>query len=100
MICGITLAICFLHWPQWGGMFCGPKVRKDATHGGVLQPSVCPGVCPVNTLAAASLTAGWHVLRAAVMSIALEGVSTAAWARRLHHAPWGGTARTALLKGV
>jgi hypothetical protein len=27
MICGVTLAICFLHWPQWGGMFCGPKVR-------------------------------------------------------------------------
>jgi NNP family nitrate/nitrite transporter-like MFS transporter len=25
MICGVTLAICALHWPQWGGMFCGPK---------------------------------------------------------------------------
>ena len=28
MICGITMAICFLYWPQWGGMFCGPKVRS------------------------------------------------------------------------
>lgn len=25
MICGVTMAICFLYWPQWGGMFCAPK---------------------------------------------------------------------------
>jgi NNP family nitrate/nitrite transporter-like MFS transporter len=25
MICGCTMMICFLWWPQWGGMFCGPK---------------------------------------------------------------------------
>lgn len=29
MICGCTCFICFLYWPQWGGMFCGPKVSAQ-----------------------------------------------------------------------
>ena len=41
MICGITMAICFLHWPQWGGMFCGPKVRHDGSH----QLNFCSRSC-------------------------------------------------------
>ncbi|CAN1297790.1 High affinity nitrate transporter 2.5 [Linum perenne] len=31
MIICCSLPICFIHFPQWGGMFCGPSSSKDAT---------------------------------------------------------------------
>ncbi|KAJ6869010.1 hypothetical protein NC651_033941 [Populus alba x Populus x berolinensis] len=31
MIIFCTLPICFIYFPQWGGMFCGPSSTKIAT---------------------------------------------------------------------
>lgn len=31
MIICCTLPICFIYFPQWGGMFCGPSSKKIAT---------------------------------------------------------------------
>ncbi|KAL3571138.1 hypothetical protein D5086_028387 [Populus alba] len=31
MIICCTLPICLIHFPQWGGMFCGPSSTKIAT---------------------------------------------------------------------
>ncbi|OWM76087.1 hypothetical protein CDL15_Pgr009733 [Punica granatum] len=31
VIIACTIPIMFIYFPQWGGMFCGPSLKKEAT---------------------------------------------------------------------